>query len=56
MRALYITAAALLVGLMIGVGVTGPLLEPILVYFFPEPENYILVPVDYNPFLPFFEI
>ncbi len=54
MRALFILAVTLLVGVTIALDATGllePLLEPILA-FFDEPPKYILVPVDYDPFAP----
>ncbi len=49
-------AAVLLVGIMIGLGVTDqlePFLKRILVevrVLFPEPAKHSLVPVDFNPF------
>ena len=60
MRALFILAAILLVGVTIGLKATGrlePILEPFLTVFAgPEGSRFYLVPVDYNPFLPGFDI
>ncbi len=48
-------AAVLIVGVTIGMGVTGglePFLEPILVHLSPKPKPPSLVPVDFDPFDP----
>ena len=58
MKPLYslLLVAALLVGVMIGVGITGrlePFLEAILTVFAgPEGSRFYLVPVDFDPFDP----
>ncbi len=55
LRSLLLAAVFTVLGVVIGLVVTGqlePILEPILVYFSPEPENYGLVPVDFDPFDP----
>ncbi len=56
MRALFILAATLLVGVTIGLEATGrlePFLEPILAFFVGSEEpRLFLVPVDYDPFAP----
>ncbi len=58
--AVTLLTVSLLVGVAIGFGTTGelePLLEPVVALFAgPGPEKYYLVPIDYNPFLPFFDI
>ena len=54
----FLLAAALLIGVIIGVSGAArlePFLEPI-VTLFAGPEEYILVPIDYNPFLRGFDI
>ena len=56
MRALFILAATLLVGITIGLEAAGqlePFLEPILAFFAgPEEPSLYLFPVDYDPFAP----
>ena len=55
MRAIFILVATLLLGVTIGMSLTGglePFLEPILVYFSPDPKPLSLVPVDFDPFDP----
>ena len=55
MRALFILATTMLLGVTIGLEATGrlePFLEPILVYFSPNPKPLDLVPVDFDPFDP----
>ena len=55
MKAKIAVAATLLVGVTIGLEVTGrlePILEPILVYLSPKPKPLHLVPVDFDPFDP----
>ena len=54
LRILLLTVT-LIFGVVIGAGVTGrlePFLEPILVYFSPDPKPLDLVPVDFDPFDP----
>ena len=58
MRSLLLAAALLFGGFTIGLAVTGqlePILEPVLALF-DEPAAPGLVPIDYNPFLPYWNI
>ena len=58
--AVTLLAVTLLVGIAIGLGATGelePLLEPVVAFFAGSgPKKPSLVPIDYNPFLPYWDI
>ena len=63
LRWFLLAVVVFLVGVTIGLEVTGrlePFLEPVVAYFSHEhrqqPPKLRLVPVDYNPFLPYFDI